>query len=357
MVKLFKSSYRDKKVLLTGHTGFKGSWLAIWLNELGADVVGYALDPKNEKDNFLVTGLSDKIKDIRANIRDKEKLMQVFREEKPEIVFHLAAQPLVLESYANPLDTFDTNIMGTANVLEAIRQTDSVHTGIMITSDKCYENKEQIWGYRERDPMGGHDPYSASKGAAELVIQSYRKSFGEKEKKAIASARAGNVIGGGDWSDYRLIPDIIKAIQSGRTIELRNPSATRPWQHVLEPLAGYLMLGAKMMGEPEKYAEAWNFGPYPNDIYPVKEVVDKMIKKLNKGQWKDISNPNQLHEANLLTLDITKALTKLNWKPVLSFDETIDLTIDWYKNYSTHPDMYEFCKNQIKEYQHKMEHR
>lgn len=355
MNNILKNTYQDKKVLLTGHTGFKGSWLAIWLNELGADVVGYALDPKTKKDNCSVTGLSNKIKDIRADIRDKEKLIKVFREEQPEMVFHLAAQPLVLESYDNPLDTFDTNIMGTAHVLEAIRQTDSVHTGIMITSDKCYENKEQIWGYRETDPMGGHDPYSASKGAAELVIQSYRKSFGDKENKAIASARAGNVIGGGDWSNYRLIPDSIKAIESGKPIELRNPLATRPWQHVLEPLAGYLLLGAKMKEEPEKYAEAWNFGPYTKDVYPVKEIVKKIINKLGKGEWKDISNADQLHEANLLTLDITKALTKLNWKPVLSFDETIDMTIEWYKNYSTHPNMYEFCKNQIDKYINKLE--
>jgi CDP-glucose 4,6-dehydratase len=356
MKQLFNSAYKNKKVLITGHTGFKGSWLALWLNELGADVVGYALDPKTDKDNFVVTGLANKIKDIRADIRDKEKLFEVFKEEKPEIVFHLAAQPLVLESYEHPLETYDTNIMGTANVLEAIRQTDSVHTGIMITSDKCYENREMIWGYRENDPMGGHDPYSASKGSAELVINSYRKSFLQNHKKSIASARAGNVIGGGDWSDYRLIPDFIRAIEAEQPIEIRNPQATRPWQHVLEPLSGYLLLGAKMTENPDTYDEAWNFGPYSNKNYPVKDVVEKMIKKLERGSWKNISKTNQHHEANLLTLDITKALTKLGWKPVLNFDETIDMTIDWYKNYSTNEDMYEFCKNQIDKYQNKMEH-
>jgi CDP-glucose 4,6-dehydratase len=357
MKNLLLSNYKNKKVLLTGHTGFKGSWLALWLNELDAEVVGYALDPKTDKDNFVVTGLANKIKDIRADIRDKEKLFEVFKEEKPEIVFHLAAQPLVLESYEHPLETFDTNIMGTANVLEAIRQTDSVHTGIMITSDKCYENREMIWGYRENDPMGGHDPYSASKGSAELVINSYRKSFLQNHKKSIASARAGNVIGGGDWSDYRLIPDFIRAIEAEQPIEIRNPQATRPWQHVLEPLSGYLLLGAKMTENPDTYDEAWNFGPYSNKNYPVKDVVGKMIKKLERGSLKNISKTNQHHEANLLTLDITKALTKLGWKPVLNFDETIDMTIDWYKNYSTHLDMYEFCKNQIEKYMNKMEHR
>ena len=358
MNNLFKNIYKNKKVLITGHTGFKGSWLALWLNELGADVVGYALDPKTDKDNFVVTGLANKIKkDIRADIRDKEKLFKVFKEEKPEIVFHLAAQPLVMESYEHPLETFDTNIMGTVNVLDAIRKTNSVLTGIMITSDKCYENREMIWGYRENDPMGGHDPYSASKGAAELVINSYRKSFLKKDEKSIASARAGNVIGGGDWSDYRLIPDFIRAIEAEQPIEIRNPQATRPWQHVLEPLSGYLLLGAKMMGKPDIYDEAWNFGPYSNEIYPVKDVVEKMIRKLGKGTWKDVSKSNKHHEANLLTLDITKALTQLGWKQVLNFDENIDMTIDWYKNYSTNEDMYEFCKNQIEKYLNKMEHR
>lgn len=348
-MKLF-DLYKGKKVLITGHTGFKGSWLSLWLHELGAGVIGYALDPKFPEDNFVVTGLADKVKDIRGDIRNKDFLLQVFKQEKPEIVFHLAAQPLVLESYSDPLETFDTNIMGTANMLEAVRQTDSVHSAIMITSDKCYENREMIWGYRENDPMGGHDPYSASKGAAELVINSYRKSFFANKDTAIASVRAGNVIGGGDWSEHRLIPDIIKAVEAGRTIGLRNPQATRPWQHVLEPLSGYLLLGAKMMEKPKKYAEAWNFGPFPHDVTPVQTVVNKMIGYLEKGQWKDISQNNQHHEAQLLTLDITKALTKLGWKPALNLDETICMTVDWYKQKGASADMYEVCKNQIHEY-------
>jgi CDP-glucose 4,6-dehydratase len=350
MHKKFQSTYRNRKVLVTGHTGFKGSWLSIWLKELGADVVGYALDPKTDKDNFVVTGLSEKIKDIRGDIRGRNKLKQVFKNEKPEIVFHLAAQPLVFLSYEDPLETLETNIIGTANVLEAIRQTGSVHTGIMITSDKCYENREIIWGYRENDPMGGHDPYSASKGSGELVIDSYRKSFFGKNEKAIASARAGNVVGGGDWSKYRLIPDIVRAIEAGQTVELRNPRATRPWQHVLEPLGGYLMLGTKIMEEPEKYAEAWNFGPYPHEVKPVQAVVNKMIRYFGKGQWKDISQNNLHHEAKLLTLDITKALTRLGWKPALTLDETIQMTVEWYKNYNQGVDMYELCKRQIEEY-------
>jgi len=349
--------YKNKKVLITGHTGFKGSWLAIWLHELGANVIGYALDPKTERDNFVVTDLGSKITDLRGDIRDKDSLLNIFSDEKPEVVFHLAAQPLVLDSYKDPNETFETNTQGTVNVLEAIRQTNSVHTGIIITSDKCYENKEQIWGYRENDPMGGYDPYSASKGAAELAINSYRKSFFTENNKAIASARAGNVIGGGDWSSYRLVPDIVRAIEAEQTIELRNPQATRPWQHVLEPLYGYLILGAKLMDEPEQYAEAWNFGPCPYEVEPVQTVVEKMINYLGAGKWKDASESNQFHEANLLTLDITKAVKKLNWKPRLNLEETIALTAEWYKEYTqrSNSNMYKLCKRQIEEYQNRMD--
>jgi len=354
MKELLESAYKGKKVLVTGQTGFKGSWLALWLKELGADVVGYALDPKTDKDNFVVTKLSNKIKDLRADIRNKHKILKVFKEEQPEIVFHLAAQPLVLVSYDDPLETFETNIMGTANVLEAIRKSESVYAGIMITSDKCYENREMIWGYRENDPMGGHDPYSASKGSAELVINSFRKSFLASDGKAIASARAGNVVGGGDWSKYRLIPDIVRAIEADQTVELRNPQATRPWQHVLEPLGGYLLLGAKVMAEPAKYADAWNFGPYPHDVEPVETVADKMIQYFGKGEWKGLSHNNKSHEANLLTLDITKSLSKLGWKPTLNLDETIFMTVDWYKKYNRGTDMYELCRNQINEYMRRM---
>jgi len=350
-----KSAYRGRKVLVTGHTGFKGSWLCIWLRELGAEVTGYALDPRTTRDNFVLTGLSDKIRDVRGDIRDLDGLLRIFREEKPEIVFHLAAQALVFESYGNPLETLHTNVLGTAHVLEAIRQTPSVQTGIMITSDKCYENREVIWGYREEDPMGGHDPYSASKGSAELVIHSYQQSYFKNSGQSIASVRAGNVIGGGDWSGYRLIPDVVRALESNKVVELRNPRATRPWQHVLQPLEGYLQLAAKMMDHPGEFAESWNFGPFPHEVEPVQSVVDKMIRHFGKGQWRDVSENQSLHEANLLTLDITKALSRLGWKPLLSLDDIVHLTAGWYKNYRNHIDMYEFCKDQIHGYMERLD--
>ena len=354
MKKLLESAYKGKKVLVTGHTGFKGSWLALWLHEMGADVTGFALDPRSARDNFEVTGLSGVIRDIRGDVRDKNLLLKVFEEQAPEIVFHLAAQALVFRSYEDPLETYASNIMGTAHVLEAIRNTPSVHTGIMITSDKCYENREILWGYREDDPMGGHDPYSASKGSAELIIHSHRKSFLENNGKAIASARAGNVIGGGDWSPYRLIPDIIRAFEAKQTVELRNPRATRPWQHVLQPLGGYLLLGARLLENPREYAEAWNFGPFPQEVKPVQVVVEKMIQYMETGSWKDVSGYQQLHEAHLLTLDITKAIAKLHWNPVLNLDDSIRMTSQWYKNYRT-SDMYDLCKRQIYEYMEKGE--
>jgi CDP-glucose 4,6-dehydratase len=347
--------YKNKKVLITGHTGFKGSWLSIWLTHLGAEVVGIALDPKTEKDLFVLSDIQRGIKDYREDIRNMDKIKEIFQKEQPEIVFHLAAQPLVIESYHNPVETYETNIMGTVNILEAIRRTKSVKAAVMITSDKCYDNKEWAWGYRENDPMGGHDPYSSSKGAAEIVIGSYRNSFFREEGTCeIASARAGNVIGGGDWSDNRLFPDIIRAIESNKHIELRNPLATRPWQHVLEPLGGYLLLAAKMAENIGKYSEAWNFGPYYQDIQSVKEVVEKVIHNFGKGNWKDISSPDQFHEANMLSLDISKAISKLNWKPRLNFKETIQMTTEWYKNYKTHPNILEFTTNQIIKYTNKL---
>jgi CDP-glucose 4,6-dehydratase len=350
MKQYLQSAYQGKKVLLTGHTGFKGSWLSIWLMELGADVIGYALDPKTERDNFVLTGLSRKMKDIRGDIRDRARLMKVFQDEKPDIIFHLAAQSLVFLSYEDPLETFESNVMGTVHVLEAVRQSPSVHTGVMITSDKCYENRETIWGYREDDPMGGYDPYSASKGAAELLISSYRKSFMSKNGKAVASARAGNVVGGGDWSKYRLIPDIVRAFEAGQPVELRHPRATRPWQHVLQPLAGYLWLGARLMERPREYAEAWNFGPFSQEVQSVQEVVEKMIHYLGKGTWRDLSTNQQLHEDSLLTLDITKAVSRLHWQPVLTLDDTMRLTAEWYKKYPGSNDMYALCRKQMNEY-------
>lgn len=343
--------YKDKTVLVTGHTGFKGSWLSIWLHELGANVVGYALDPYTERDNFVLSKIGEKIVDIRGDIRDKSKLENVFTTYQPEFVFHLAAQPLVRLSYENPVETYEINVMGTINVLEAIRKTNTTKVGVMITTDKCYENKEQLWGYRESDPLGGYDPYSSSKGAAEIAINSWKQSFFnskeyEKHGKSIASVRAGNVIGGGDWAKDRIIPDCIKAIEAGKPIEIRSPKSVRPWEHVLEPLSGYLMLGKKMYNNPIEYAEAWNFGPELSSIIPVWDIAQSVINNYGIGELKDVSDPNAVHEAKLLALDISKARFKLGWVPTLNINETIKLTVDWYKDYNI-TDVYELCKKQI----------
>ena len=353
-MELFNNIYRGKKVLVTGHTGFKGSWISIWLKELGAEVIGYALDPYTENDNFVLADLKDKIVDIRGDIRDKEKLEEVFNKYKPEIVFHLAAQPLVRLSYDIPVETYEVNVMGTINVMECIRKTDETKVGIMITTDKCYDNKEQIWGYRENEPMGGYDPYSSSKGAAEIAINSWRSSYFnpkeyEKHGKAIASVRAGNVIGGGDWAKDRIIPDCIKALEENKTIEIRSPHSIRPWEHVLEPLSGYLLLGQKMLEEPTKYCEGWNFGPHLDSIITVWEMTEKVVEYYGNGSLKDVSNPNDLHEAKLLALDVSKARFKLGWKPTLDIDDTLKMTVDWYRRYNTE-DVYKVCKSQIIEF-------
>jgi CDP-glucose 4,6-dehydratase len=340
--------YKGKKVLITGHTGFKGSWLSIWLHKLGAEVIGVSLDPKTAEDNYVLSNIGNKIKDYRADIRDLEEIEKIVATEEPDILFHLAAQPIVLDSYTDPVYTFETNVMGTVNLLEAFRNSESLKTGIFITTDKCYENIEKDYSYVETDPMGGYDPYSASKGAAELVISSYRRSFFLNTDKKVASVRAGNVIGGGDWAPFRIIVDIIKAIQSNEVIEIRNPIATRPWQHVLEPLGGYLLLGAKMIDE-RLYDEAWNFGPEKENIVTVRELLNKTIAEYGKGEWKDVSDKEKLHEANLLSLDITKAKTKLAWKPVLNLGETVKYTVDWYKRYKSE-DVLDLCNEQIDNY-------
>lgn len=349
MEELFDGIYKNKNVLVTGHTGFKGSWLSIWLNQLGANVIGYALAPYTEQDNFVVTNLSEKITDLRGEIRDYDNLLRTFEEEKPEIVFHLAAQPLVRLSYKEPRQTYEVNVMGTVNVLEAARQSDSVKSVIIITSDKCYENNEWIWGYRENDPMGGYDPYSSSKGCAELVTSAYTRSFFENDDSdiAVASVRAGNVIGGGDWAADRLITDCISYLKEDKAIEIRSPKAIRPWQHVLEPLRGYLLLASKLYQNPKKYTGAWNFGPDEASIVTVGELVDKLVNKWGSGEWIDTSNTNEPHEAKLLKLDISKARHYLNWEPKLSFDQTIDLVVDWYQNDNVD---YDFDVEQIKEY-------
>lgn len=353
-MKNFNNVYKGKRILVTGHTGFKGSWLSIWLKELGAEVIGYSLDPYTEEDNFVLSHLSEKIVDIRGDIRDRKHLREIFNKYQPEIVFHLAAQPLVRLSYDIPVETYETNLMGTINILEEIKNCENTKIGIMITTDKCYENKEQIWGYRENESFGGYDPYSSSKGACEIAIQSWRNSFFnpkdyEKHGKSIASVRAGNVIGGGDWAKDRIVPDCIRALEEGKDIEIRSPKSIRPWEHVLEPLSGYLLLGQKMMENPIKYCEGWNFGPNLDAIVNVWEVAEKIVKNYGKGNLKDISNSNALHEAKLLLLDITKSRFELGWKPTLTIDESIELTTEWYKRY-VNEDIYKLCVEQIKKF-------
>lgn len=354
-IDIFDGFFKGKRVLVTGHTGFKGSWLSIWLNELGAEVVGVGLDPYSDRDNFVLSGIGDRIKaDICVDIRDVERMKEIFRKYHPEIVFHLAAQPLVRLSYDIPVETYQTNVMGTINILEAIRATDSVKVGVMITTDKCYENKEQIWGYRENEPMGGYDPYSSSKGAAEIAISSWRRSFFnpdkyEKHGKSIASVRAGNVIGGGDWALDRIIPDCIRALEAGKPIDIRSPKAIRPWQHVLEPLGGYMLLAKKMWESPTEYCEGWNFGPRAESISTVWEVASKVVENYGSGELRDLSDPNALHEAKLLMLDISKAKFRLGWEPRMNIDQTIALTTDWYRDYKD-MDVYSLCRRQIEEY-------
>ena len=355
MIDIFHDFYRGKRVLVTGHTGFKGSWLSIWLHELGAEVIGVAQGPFTERDNFVLSGIGQRIKaDIRADIRDGERIKEIFRQYQPEIVFHLAAQPLVRLSYDIPVETYQTNVMGTIHILEAIRFTDSVKVGVMITTDKCYENREQIWGYRENEPMGGYDPYSSSKGAAEIAIASWRRSFFhpgayEKHGKSIASVRAGNVIGGGDWALDRIIPDCIKALEAGKPIEIRSPKAIRPWQHVLEPLSGYMLLAQKMWNDPVKYCEGWNFGPRAESITNVWDVASMVIENYGSGELKDLSDPDALHEAKLLMLDISKAKFQLGWEPRMSLGKCVQLVVDWYKRYKEE-DAYTLCVEHIEKY-------
>lgn len=354
-VDIFNNFYQGKRVLVTGHTGFKGSWLSIWLHELGAEVIGVSLEPSTERDNFVLSGIGNKIKaDLRGDIRDGERLKSIFCEYQPEIVFHLAAQPLVRLSYDIPVDTYETNVMGTIHVLEAIRVTDSVKVGVMITTDKCYENKEQIWGYRENEPMGGYDPYSSSKGAAEIAIASWRRSFFnpaeyDRHGKSIASVRAGNVIGGGDWAMDRIIPDCIKALEAGKPIEIRSPKAIRPWQHVLEPLSGYMLLAQKMWDEPTNYCEGWNFGPRAESISTVWDVAAKVVRNYGSGELKDISESGALHEAKLLMLDISKAKFRLGWEPRMNIEQCMELVVDWYRKYQK-KNVYQLCAEEINQY-------
>jgi len=353
---MIKDFYKGKRILVTGHTGFKGSWISIWLHKMGAEVIGLALEPVTGRDNFVLSGIGEKINaDLRVDIRDQQLLKSIFAKHQPEIVFHMAAQPLVRLSYDIPVETYEVNLMGTINVLEAIRSTESVKVAVMITTDKCYENKEQIWGYRENEAMGGYDPYSSSKGAAEIVIASWRNSFFnplqyDKHGKSIASVRAGNVVGGGDWALDRIIPDCIRALETEKPINIRNPKSIRPWQHVLEPLSGYLLLAQKMWFEPLKYCGGWNFGPRMDSILDVWTVAKHVVTEYGTGDLKDISDPTEVHEATLLLLDINKAVFELGWEPKMNIEECISLTVDWYKHYDKES-VYELCCEQINRFQ------
>ncbi len=356
MIDIFDDFYRGKRVLVTGHTGFKGSWLSIWLHELGAEVVGVGLDPYSDKDNYVLSGIGNRMKaDVRADIRDGERLKEIFAEYQPEIVFHLAAQPLVRLSYEIPVETYETNVMGTIHVMEAIRTTESVRVGVMITTDKCYDNKEQVEGYVETDPFGGYDPYSSSKGACEIAIQSWRRSFfnpddyGRKHTVSLASVRAGNVIGGGDWALDRIIPDCIRALEVHRPIEIRSPKSVRPWEHVLEPLSGYMLLAQKMWNHPTEYCEGWNFGPEAESVSTVWEVATALVDNYGYGDLKDTSDPEALHEAKLLMLNINKAKARLGWHPRLDMKACLALVADWYKRYKT-VDVYALCVEEINQF-------
>ena len=351
---MYSEIYGGKTVLITGHTGFKGSWLVAWLKTIGAKVVGVALDPIYTPNHFEVAGLKEEIKDYRIDIRDANKISELIQYIKPDFVFHLAAQALVRRSYEDPTETWNINVLGTLNILESLRKLTNQCVCIMITSDKCYDNVEWIWGYRENDPLGGPDPYSASKGAAELVIKSYVKSFFQKESTnvRIASARAGNVIGGGDWSTDRIVPDCVKAWSECKIVQLRNPHATRPWQHVLEPLSGYLSLAASLSKDINLHGESFNFGPQAQQNKSVLELVKHMSDNWDKVKWEDISSITKgPYESGLLKLNCDKALHFLNWHAVMNFEQTVAFTTDWYRIYYNDPSaIAEFTINQVKLY-------
>jgi CDP-glucose 4,6-dehydratase len=351
--KFFNGIYNNKRVLVTGHTGFKGSWLTAWLHELGAEVLGYSLYLPSEPCHFEALRLEGKIKHIVGDVRDKDHLNKVFDDFKPQIVFHMAAQPLVRSSYENPKETFDTNLGGTVNLLDILRVKDSVEAAVFITSDKCYENIGIDVGYKEDDQLGGADPYSASKACAEIAFSSFFRSFFNKEGVAkIATARAGNVIGGGDWAKDRIVPDCVKAWSQSEKPIIRKPDATRPWQHVLEPLSGYLWLGAYLaQNKKEVLGQSYNFGPDSNVVKSVGELADAFLKYWGKGSWEHVPHEGEKKEAKLLKLSIEKAHKDLAWQPTLDFDQTMQFTAQWYKNfYDNQDDIYAYTQKQIENY-------
>lgn len=349
--------WKGKKVLVTGHTGFKGSWLSLWLQNAGAHVIGYSLQPTSEPSLFTSLNIADSMHSIIGDIRDRENLQSVFIEHRPEIVFHMAAQALVRYSYNNPVETYSTNVMGVVNVFEAVRASDCVRVVVNITSDKCYENKEWLWGYREDEPMGGYDPYSSSKGCAEIITSAYRKSYfnpGDyaKHNTGIASARAGNVIGGGDWAEDRLIPDMIRAATTGSSVKIRNPDAIRPWQHVLEPLNGYLTLAEKLWEHGPEYVGGWNFGPSETSARPVSWVMDRLMENWGDGMKWIGDETDQPHESRYLKLDCSKARTLLGWEPKLDLETSLRMTVEWYREfYESNGQARQLIDDQIINYQ------
>ncbi len=356
MKHLFANTFDDLTVLVTGHTGFKGSWLALWLSELGANVVGYSLEqPATEPSNFELMALGRRLVDIRADVREFEQLRQAIETHRPQIVFHLAAQPIVLRSYEQPKLTFDTNALGTVNVLEAIMTTGSVRALVSITTDKVYEDKEWLWGYRENDPLGGHDPYSASKVMAEHAIAAYRQSYFSTARygehgTAVASVRAGNVIGGGDFADYRLVPDCMRALMAGEPIQIRNPHSIRPWQHVLEPLSGYLWLAAKLLKEGPTFAEAWNFGPLEKRGVTTQALAEKLIRLWGAGSWQVTGSSPAKQETGYLRLSWEKAAGRLDWRPVYTLDQALAAITAWFKAYQGGADMYQIGREHLAAY-------
>lgn len=346
--------WQGKRVFVTGHTGFKGSWLALWLQQMGAVVKGYALTPPTQPSLFEVANVSNGMDSEIGDIRNLDQLKASMLAFNPDILIHMAAQPLVRLSYREPLETYDINVMGTAKVLEASRSCPNVKAIVSVTTDKCYENKEWVWGYREDEPMGGYDPYSSSKGCAELVTSAYRRSFLAESGVGLASARAGNVIGGGDWAEDRLIPDILRAFEKGQPVIIRNPASTRPWQHVLEPLSGYLVLAQALYDQPTAYAEGWNFGPFDEDAKPVSWILDQMVSKWQGARWQ-LDAAAHPHEAGYLKLDISKAKARLHWQPTWRLGHTLDLIVDWHQAWLAGADMQQRCLAEITQYMKDME--
>lgn len=341
--------WKGKRVFLTGHTGFKGSWLSLWLSSLGVTVKGYALKPTTTPSLFEEAKVDNLVLSQIGDIRNREMLHESLVTFNPDILIHLAAQPLVRRSYDSPVETYEVNVIGTVNVLESARSCNNLKAIVNITTDKCYENDGRSEGYKENDPMGGYDPYSSSKGCAELVTSAYKRSFLQKMGVGLASVRAGNVIGGGDWAEDRLIPDIIRSFEANQSVFIRNPKATRPWQHVLEPLSGYLILAQKLYEDQNKYSESWNFGPDDIDVRPVEWILDKMKLKWPNSSWTIDQDPGH-HEATFLKLDISKAKSELNWRPIWSLNDTLENIIDWHKSWINNEDMQTICLSEIEKY-------